>query len=472
MKKYTNKIMIAIVLVSSLLATVSCQEFLSIVPKGEKIPTTLADYEALLRDEYGCQRTEYFQASILINDQYVNENDLSYYPLYAANYNWDESADRIALNKSTEGAFYVGYGAINTFNLIIENVPSATEATEEEKMALIAQARVLRAMTYFNIVNYYSDTYVAETAASKGGIPLITSAVINAPYTQPSVQAIYDFMLEDLRLAYDYLPELGETTLHPDKPTCEAFYARLYLQMGNYEKAIEHADKALAFNDWLFDWIWFYEEYIDIIEDPEYIEYGIFSPMEYYYDENYLFRHGASDYPGPEYSISVERASRFEEGDARFAARWKYYTVGLDEFYRSNMDGYYNYGGITTVEVYLIKAECLARSGDYAGAMNILNMVRETRILPDYYQPLNATNDVQAMEYIIRTKSNEMIMTQIPFNDARRLNAEGKYPVILSKEVDGVTITLSPDSHLWTMPFPQGAINNHGNGTLTQNVSK
>lgn len=30
----------------------SCNDYLNIAPKGNKIPTTLADFEALLRDEY------------------------------------------------------------------------------------------------------------------------------------------------------------------------------------------------------------------------------------------------------------------------------------------------------------------------------------------------------------------------------------------------------------------------------------
>lgn len=30
----------------------SCNDYLNIAPKGNKIPTTLADFEALLRDQY------------------------------------------------------------------------------------------------------------------------------------------------------------------------------------------------------------------------------------------------------------------------------------------------------------------------------------------------------------------------------------------------------------------------------------
>lgn len=473
MKKYIHNFIMTALLAGVIFTSVSCDDYLSVVPKGEKIPATLADFEAMLRDEYGCQRVDALQALILMNDQYVTSMNLTYYPLYNANYNWDETADRIALNKSDESTYYVGYSAISTFNLLIENVPATTEATEVAKKELMAQARVLRAMSYFNLVNFYSDTYVASTAAGKGGVPLITSADMNAAYTQPSVQEIYDFILNDMKEAYDYLPEKSATVLHPDRSTADAFYARLYLQMGNYEEALDYADKALKANDKLYDWTAFYEQYKEVLENPTDYNTKLPTPMNYEYVENYNFRHGSiSSYQSSESSLTVERAARFEKGDVRMASRWKLYTVGADTYYKSNMTGYYNYGGMTTTEIYLIKAECLARNGEYDAAMDILNKIRKTRILSDYYQPLEAADEAEAMNYIIHTKSNEMILTQVPFMDARRLNAEGKYPVTLSKKVNDMTLTLSPSSHLWTMPFPKGAVENHGNGTISQNVAK
>lgn len=473
MKKYIQNFMTAALLLGGMLGAASCDDYLSVVPKGEKIPVTLADFDAMLRDEYGCQRVDALQAIILMNDQYVTTMNLNYYPLYNANYNWDETADRIALNKADEGTYYNGYSAISTFNLLIENAPAATEATEAARKELTAQARVLRAMSYFNLVNFYADTYVAATAADKGGVPLITSADMNAGYTQPSVQAVYDFILSDMQQAYNDLPEQSATVLHPDKAAADAFYARVYLQMCNYTEALNYAEKALAANDKLYDWIAFYEQYKNVLEDPDDYNTKLPTPMNYDYVENYNFRHGAiSSYQSSESSLRVDRAAGFEEGDARMASRWKFYNVGADTYYRSNMTGYYNYGGMTTVEVYLIKAECLARSGEYDAAMDVLNKVRKTRVFPDRYQPLKAATEAEAMNYIMRTKRNEMILTQVPFMDARRLNAEGKYPVTLTKEADNKTLTLSPSSHLWTMPFPQGAVKNHGNGTITQNVAK
>jgi tetratricopeptide (TPR) repeat protein len=447
----------------------SCDDYLDDVPKGEKIPTTLADFEALMRYEYGCQRVDVTQALILLNDQYVSDSYLAFYPLYKANYLWDETANRINLNNSDEGTYYNGYSAISTFNLIIENALTSEEATEAEQKEVWAQAKVLRAMTYFTLVNFYADTYNPSDAATKLSVPLITSANINAAYEQVSIQKIYDFMLKDMEEALPFLPKESATILHPNLGTGYAFYARLYLQMKNYDSALTYAQKALDENHTLFDWTTYYESNKSIIEDPE--SYTLTtSPMGYDYSENYIFRHGSNYYSSSENYLLPERADRFEAGDARFLSRWKLRTVGSSVYYYSTLSGYFNYGGITTTEVFLIKAECLARSGQINEAMDILNEVRKKRILSDVYNDLTASTEAEAMHAILKTKNNELVMTHIPFCDARRLNKEGVYTTSYSKEYNGKTYSLSPTSHLWTMPFPLGAIENPGNGSITQNV--
>ncbi len=449
----------------------SCDDYLDIVPKGEKIPETLADFEAMLRYEYGCHRVDANQALILLNDKYVSSSNLSYYPLYNANYFWDESANRIELNNSDETAYYAGYGAINTFNLIIENALSATEAIEAEKQEVWAQAKVLRAMTYFNLVNYYADTYDKETANEKLSVPLITSADVNASYTQVSIQEMYNFILNDLDEALPYLQQEAATVLHPNIAVCNAFYARVYLQMNDYTNALIYADKALAENDELYDWTNYYATNQSQIADADsYVRTQ--SPMGFDYVENYSFRHGSVYYSSSEQPVTIDRAKQFEEGDARFMSRWKLRTVGSDTYYYPTLQGFFNYGGISTVEVFLIKAECLARRGEYEQAMAIVNNIRKTRILSSFYTDLAAATEADVMSYIIQLKRNELILTLIPFCDVRRWNNEGTYAITVTKEYEGTTLSLMPDSHMWTMPFPQGAFDNPGNGTIKQNVEK
>ncbi|MND50659.1 RagB/SusD family nutrient uptake outer membrane protein [Solitalea canadensis] len=449
----------------------SCNDFLSVVPKGQKIPTTLADFDALLRDEYGNQRTNVTQAILLLNDKFESASNLSYYQLYSANYNWDENADRIAFNHSDEGTYYNGYAAISTSNLIIEHAAEATEASEADKAQLIAQAKILRATNYFVLANYYADTYEEVSAASKLSVPLITSADIDAPYVQVSIKELYDFMLKDIEEAIPNLRPAGATILHANLGAAYALSARIHLQMGHFDKALSAANEALKQNDKLYDWTQFYTQYKTQIEQVN-VYTNAPSPMGYDYVENYNFRHGVSIYRSNESNIRTDRATRFEPGDAKFASRWKIRTVGADTYYKSITNGFFNYGGLTTTEVYLIKAECLARQGDVTGAMNILNTVRKKRILPTVYADLTAATKQDAIRLINRTKGNELILSITPFADRRRLNKEEDYAQTLSKTENGKNLSLSPASHMWTMPFPQGAIKNHGNGSIQQNVSK
>ena len=48
----------------------SCEDYLSVVPKGQKIPVTLNDFALMLKDEYAAQRVDALQALIL---HYRNE---------------------------------------------------------------------------------------------------------------------------------------------------------------------------------------------------------------------------------------------------------------------------------------------------------------------------------------------------------------------------------------------------------------
>lgn len=455
----------------------SCNDYLDIVPKGNKIPTTLADYEALLRDEYTIGQTPISNALYLLNDYYVTVSNLNSPTLTRANYMWDETADRILLNNADESTYYQLYAAISSCNLIIENVPSATEATDAERAEVIAYAKVIRSLCYFVLANYYADTYDAATAGEKRSVPLITSANINAPSQQVTIQAIYDFIIQGVQEAIDGgLPEQSMTVLHPNLGAAYALLARVYLQMQNYSEALNYANLALEQNDQLYDWNAYYDEHRSTIENPE--DYtGLPTPTDYSYVENYYFRcgNGSPNYTTNELNIPVERAERFEEGDARFLSRWKLYSQNQDTYYRGVGNGYFNWGGLTTTEVYLIKAECqarLAQGGDFTEAMNTLNAVRQTRIRPEVYQPLTASTLTEAIELIRRTKDNELIFSIVPFADARRFNQEGTYARTMTKTYEDETYTLRPDSHLWTMPFPAGAINNPGNGSIQQNVSK
>lgn len=459
------------VLLLLLISFGGCKKFIDVIPPGKKIPKTFADYEAMVRDEYGNHRAVITQALLLLNDRFETTSTLNFYPLYTANYFWNENADRVALNNADETTYYSIYGAISTSNLLIEHVGESTEATQAQKNELIAQAKVLRALNYYILTNYYADTYEEANAASKLSVPLIQSADIGAPYTQVSIKDIYAFMLKDIDEAIPALQATSATVLHPNLGAAYALKARVNLTMGRYQDALTAANEALKYNDKLFDWVQYYNTYKTQIEAPN-VYTNAPSPMGFNYVENYYFRHGSTNNAGREGTIRLDRATRFENGDARFKSRWKLRTVGTDTYHTSITTGFYNIGGLTTTEVYLIKAECQARLNDVGGAMNTLNAVRVKQIFPANYVALTAANTVDAVKLIQRTKGNNLIFGITAFADARRLNKDPQYAVTLTKTENGNNYSLSPGSHLWTMPFPYGAIKNPGNGSIQQNVNK
>jgi hypothetical protein len=448
-----------------------CTKYLDILPKGRKMPTTLADYEALVRDEYGAQRYPNLQAIYLLNDRFERAEALNYSPLAKANYMWEEGTNRITYNNSDESAYYTAYAAISTFNLLVQHAPQATEATDEERKVLIAQAKLGRAMHYFLVVNYYADTYEASGAATKLSVPLIESADIGAPYRQVTIQEMYDYILRNASEALPDLPVEGATILHGSKGAGHAFLARVYLQMGDYDKALAAANDALAQNDQLFDWVAYYNSNKAQIDQPD-VYPSLPSPRGYDFVENYIFGHEDATYSKREYNLRTDRGARFEAGDASFMSRWKLRTIGTDTYYYGIETGRFNDGGITTTEMYLVKAECLARKEDFTGAMLALNTVRAKRILPTQYTELTAASTEEAIAHIRQTKENSTLFSIVAFADMRRFNKEPAYARTLTKTEGGANLSLAPDSHMWTMPFPQGAINNPGNGTIQQNVNQ
>ena len=477
MKKITTYISYVLLVCAALVAT-SCDDFLNDIPKGQKTPKSWEDYNAFVKNS-SFPHFEMDQLFCLVGDLYKTPNSLNSNELFRAHYFWNEDVDRTLINSTDKNAYFSAYEELFYWNLIIENVQSATNCTQQQKDMLMAQAKVLRAMAYFYVANYYAAPYSEQ---NKGllSVPLVTSASVESPSPQVTIGQIYDFMLADLESAVDHLPKIGESILHPTKSAGYGMLARVYLTMGNYEKALKNASLALEENNQLYDWIQFYENDKNRFTDPDEYSASCKEDPEKVNVENYVFHFSSMSFwsgiKGLSYAISVERAAKFEAGDTRLLTHWKVRESSkAGKYYAGIYALEPNKGGLRTPEMYYIKAECLARLGGDANikeAMELVNKVRKTRILPEYYEDWSAGSTEEAVRKIIADKANEYIQSLVVFCDYRRLNLDGQYATVLTKEVDGKTYQLQPDSHLWIMPFPIEVLTNPGNGTIVQNVSK
>lgn len=214
-------------------------------------------------------------------------------------------------------------------------------------------------------------------------------------------------MLDDLNKAVEDLPVHSESILHPNRALGYGMLARVYLSMGDYDNALKNASLALEQNDQLFNWIDLYEADKERYDDPKNYTSGVAGNPETDNVENYIYCYGSSTsgwtgLNNTSYAISPERAARFEKGDTRLLTHWKSrvsssgipYYAGI---YALEM----NKGGMRSPEMYYIKAECLARKGGEANireAMELVNKVRKTRILPEFYQDWTAATTKEAVE--------------------------------------------------------------------------
>ena len=145
----------------------------------------------------------------------------------------------VADNSQFTGLWDQQFVLINSANVVIKNVPKIPGMSDAAKNAIIAEARFLRAFTYFNLVRYF------------GAVPLITE-----PTESPDVGAlqvsrtpvaqVYTQILSDLDFAKQNLPEtfsgLGKTA-RATKAAAYALGTRIHLTRKNYALAIADANQ-------------------------------------------------------------------------------------------------------------------------------------------------------------------------------------------------------------------------------------
>ncbi|RAJ08796.1 SusD-like starch-binding protein associating with outer membrane [Chitinophaga skermanii] len=450
-----------------MLSATSCKKYLEIIPRGQKIPQTLADFKALMEHK-DAHTVDYSNQVYVSNEFKFMLSTQASNTIANINYNWQEDKDRVSFLQTDYG-YTSAYKGIFINNVVINHMHEATTGTAEEKAAVVAQAKTNRAMMYFYLVNSYAKTYDAATAATDPGVLINTKDEMEQTLKQATVKEVYEFMIKDLNEAIPNLPEVASSPFIPGKGTAYALLARINMFMRNYTDAKGFADKALASNNTLYDWVKLYYDNKKVADStaPS-INVGKF---EFTNTENYTFNYGGSIAQLQGFYISFLQeadSSYYDAGDARFKINFAKRKVGAETIWSYRRMDDPNVGGIRTPEMYYIKAECLAREGKPADAMLELDKVRRKRIITEFFTPSTATTEAQAIANIRRELRNEYRGTGLPYLDYRRFNVDPVYKATLTKNEYGTIYSITPESHIWIIPFSQVAIN-YSEGQLTQN---
>ena len=170
-------------------------------------------------------------------------------------------------------------GSVNTF------LNGFGEDASADQINMMAQARVLRAWSYMLLAQGYQFNY--QIAGDKPCVPIVTQETTeftNNP--RASVKEVYDLIIEDLNYAVEKLEGASRTSkMYIDGNVAHGLRARAYLEMGEWQKAYDDAQKAASgytpasraevgvpafydIND--HNWIWGYDMITDIAMNYRY----------------------------------------------------------------------------------------------------------------------------------------------------------------------------------------------------------
>lgn len=110
-------------------------------------------------------------------------------------------------------------------------------ADPDLKNAVVAQAYFARAFTYFHLVRLYGD------------IPYLDSPVTDieaaSKMSKTSATDVYANIIADLEFAKTHLPNTQSARSIPAKSAASAYLAKVYLTMGEYQKAYDEAKEII-----------------------------------------------------------------------------------------------------------------------------------------------------------------------------------------------------------------------------------
>lgn len=354
------------------------------------------------------------------------------------------------------------YETVNQANIIIKGVEES-EFSESSKKLLSAEARALRAWSYFNLVREYQHTLRANPNAP--GIPVYTepASIESIGSSRGSVQDVYDQIVDDLDNALQNLDPSGARVLKSNININVAYgiMARVKLEMGQWEDAKKTAIAAREGYTLAADQ---YGDGFNKIENPEWL-WGFPQRNDqtiYYGSPASFIDHFVLGYNNV--YVNDDFVNLFSDTDIR--------NLFLAGFYAGAPTDYYYY--ITTkfvqnedfsddivmmrvAEMYLIEAEAKAELGE-SDAEDVLFALQSNRD-PNAVRS-GKTGQALIDEILVERRKELFGEIGVSFIDTKRrqlpLTRTGNHP-------DAYKFDFPANSDQFILRIPQGEIDSNEN---------
>lgn len=456
MKRYNYKTNILYKLNLVILITMfSCKtDFLDEKPNSSiVVPQNLADIAAFLDNTSEVNKTGG------LGQMGADEYDFVDYAAWQSTFTAMERNSFIWANDIYEGyspvqdwaaPFWSVYYANNALESLKNlDLPESTEANNVKGWALF-----VRAYAYHDLVRNFCLAYDSKTAETDLGLPIRLEPRVDQLQPRSNLKKTYEQIIIDLQNSATLLASNFQETNRnrPSKTAAYALLARVYLMMNDFENAETNTDKALSLYNKLIDYNTISTS--DPIPFKRDNDETIFSASQFgVHGITFTDRGNTATIINPLIINSYRKNDLrllvyFERKDnGRYSKKVGYNGNGVDPFH-----------GLAVDELYLIKAECLARKGENVLSLKWLNDLLIKRFKnTEVFVPVTAHSTDELLDIILNERIKELIWRGIRWSDIKRLNKIGK-EIVLKRILNGKEYILPPNDVRYAFPIPEEEI--------------
>ncbi|TJZ63320.1 RagB/SusD family nutrient uptake outer membrane protein [Sphingobacterium olei] len=431
----------------------SCDKFLDEKPNPQIVtPKTLDDLQLLLNAANELNYNAYPGLSEITTDDYYLTTDVfnGLSEFYKSLYKFESSSDfaRADINFHWRNPYKV----ILYANTILDELPNMEGNNSVLRNEIKGGALFFRAFCFYQLAQIYAGVYVQDSQNNGLGIPIRVSSDFSVPTTRATIADTYGQILKDLQEALSLLPTQVNVTTQPCRAAALALLARIYLSIDDYTHAGLYADRALMDKAKLIDY--------------STIDKSAPIPFQRFNDETIFFAYsyGATVLHPNRANIDKGLYDMYSENDLRktvFFSQKSGGHYGFKGAYHGIIGNSY-FIGLSTDELYLIRAESRIRQGEAEKGLEDLNVLLEHRYDKSGFVPFQGLNDDEALQLVLDERRKQLLMRGLRFSDLRRLNKDTGFAKSISRElvVGGETVqyTLPPNDQRYTFLIPQEVI--------------
>ncbi|MEJ5145358.1 RagB/SusD family nutrient uptake outer membrane protein [Sphingobacterium sp. MYb388] len=424
---------------------------------SQAIPVTVADCQALL-DDYSRMNAAYPDHGEAASDSYYftdavynSLSDANNSPENKNNYSWHPQGEHVS-------QWLQSYQVVYSANLVLSTLEEFS-ANELNYKAVKGSALFFRAFALYNLAQLFCKPYIATTAGTDPGIPLRLTPNPQEVSSRETVKQVYDRITADLNEAVSLLPVEVHVKSRPSKAAAYGALARVLLAMEDYTNAGKMADECLKLQPTLIDY-----NATSTTPTATTVRNASTGPAFLRFNAEVIFQAVTISGTLAQGMVQINPAlyDSYAESDRR---KTVFFGEGMEWWgepngiigFRGNYDGTENpvlFMGLATNEIYLIRAECYARTGNTALAMNDLNTLMAKRMIPPYVNR-TASSANNAVVQILEERRKELVFRTLRWTDLRRLNKDPQFAVTLRRNMNTIPYTpLQPNDLRYTFLIP------------------